>query len=281
MLDMDGTALYERDGVIYVPDTVDAGLKAVHDVGRPIILNTLRFPLSIMSTFGPDWYEINKAPIPTVLLNGSLLGYITKSHEGTLGYEELVAFPLTHEEIEEVMVGIEGLVANGVDLVFFFYPRDWTVGEVIWTPNAEQVECLREKYLSASEVFASSTEELKLRLLTSDITMIHLTVNAPADERMAYQHANKRDFITHKNTNKTTGAHRIAEHLGISLADTLGAGDTEMDTFLEAVGLAVHVGPYKLDYKGTFGTMKVPDPFALGELLTNFAKQESTVRITS
>jgi hypothetical protein len=274
MLDMDGTALYERKGVIYVPDTVEAGLKAVHEVGRPIVLNTLRFPLSILSTFGEDWYEINKAPIPTVLLNGSLLGYITQSHEGTLGYDEVMAFPLTHDEIEEIMVGIEGLVANSVDLVFFFYPRDWTMGEIIWTPNPDQVSCLEEKYLSASEVFSSSTEELKLRLFTADVMMIHLRVNTPLDDGMAYQHADKREFMTHEKVDKTSGAICIAKHLGVSLADTIGAGDTPMDTFLDAVGLAVHVGPLKLDYMGTFGTMTASDPFALGELLVSFAEQE-------
>ena len=274
MLDMDGTALYEREGVIYVPDTVEAGLRKVHETGRPIILNTLRFPLSIMNTFGRDWYEINKAPIPTVLLNGSLLGYITKSHGGELGYEEIDASPLAHDEIEEVMEGIEGMVANGIDLLVFYYPRDWTVGEVIWTPNANCVDHFKEKYLSASEVIGCPTTELKYRLHSGDIMMLLLLANADEDSLMAYQHTKKNSFVTHKKTNKTTGAQAIAKHLGISLEHSIGAGDTELDCFLENVGLAVHVGPRKLDLKGTLGTLSVPDPFALGELLREFAALE-------
>src|ERR1700754_1585788 len=71
--DLDGTALHEDAGRIYIPQPVEFGLKALHDLGRPFVLNTLRFPLSVLRTFGREWYAISNSPIPTVTLNGSLL----------------------------------------------------------------------------------------------------------------------------------------------------------------------------------------------------------------
>src|SRR5688572_32279030 len=71
--DLDGTALHEKAGKIYIPKPVEFGFKALHDLGRPFVLNTLRFPLSVLRTFGRDWHNISNSPIPTVTLNGSLL----------------------------------------------------------------------------------------------------------------------------------------------------------------------------------------------------------------
>jgi hypothetical protein len=69
--DLDGTAIHELEGRYSIPQSVQLGLDKIYDLGRPIVLNTLRFPLSVIRTFGQEWYKISNAPIPTVLMNGS------------------------------------------------------------------------------------------------------------------------------------------------------------------------------------------------------------------
>ncbi len=91
--DLDGTALHEDRGRIYIPKPVELAFRRLHDRGRPFALNSLRFPLSVLRTFGRDWYGVSQAPIPTVALNGSLLGYVTQDSEGEMSFEEMAAFP--------------------------------------------------------------------------------------------------------------------------------------------------------------------------------------------
>jgi hypothetical protein len=132
--DLDGTAIHEFQGRYSIPDTVEMGLKKIYDLGRPVVLNTLRFPLSVMRTFGKDWYRISNNPIPTVLMNGSQLGFIVENKEELI-YEEIAAFPLQHTEIEQVVLKVKQLLEEGIqDLLVFFYPRKWQEGEIIWTP---------------------------------------------------------------------------------------------------------------------------------------------------
>src|SRR5215207_10540056 len=90
-LDLDGTALMEDRGRIFISGTVEKGVKAMHDLGRTVVINTLRFPLSVIHTVGDAWYQIADAPILTVLLNGSVLGYIKRTTDGELHYEEILA----------------------------------------------------------------------------------------------------------------------------------------------------------------------------------------------
>ena len=70
---------------------------------------------------------------------------------------------------------------------------------------------------------------------------------------------------------KLNGAERLAGLLGFDLAQSVGAGDTPMDSFLRGCGLAVQVGPLDLEHKGRTATVKVPDPAALGEVLRRLA----------
>src|SRR5918993_4633088 len=98
--DLDGTAVHEFQGKIIIPKEVELGLMHHYESGRPLILNSLRFPLSVIRTFGQDWYKLSNAPIPTVTLNGSLMGFIKKTTEGELIFEEAAAFPLTAGEIK-------------------------------------------------------------------------------------------------------------------------------------------------------------------------------------
>lgn len=270
--DLDGTAVHEDRGRIIIPPPVEYGLKTLHGLGRPFMLNSLRFPLSVLRTFGREWYAISNAPIPTVTLNGSLLGHVTQAADGELAFEELDAFPLGAEDIDEVLEGVRGLLGGGLkDLLLFYYPRDWRIGEVIWTPVPEHVLAVKEKYLSASAVTAVELDKLREQLLAEDVCMIFLLVDVPDDQRMAYQHTRRSSFFTRRDVDKLSGAHAMAAHLGLALADSVGAGDTELDRFLCDVGVAVHVGTAELPFKGVHHTIKLPDSFAFGDLLFRLA----------
>ena len=137
IIDLDGTAVHEENGRTVIPRPVELGLKALYDRGRPVVLNSLRFPLSVMRTFGKEWLAISNSPIPIVSMNGSQVGYVQRDEKGELCFEEVVAFPLTSNEIDAVFTGVDALLADGIrDVLLFYYPRDWRMGEIIWTPVA-------------------------------------------------------------------------------------------------------------------------------------------------
>ena len=92
--DLDGTVVHEYEGWSVIHKDVELGLKKVYEMGRPVVINTLRFALSVIRTFAEKWYKISQLPIPVVLLNGSQLGYIVQ-HGNTFSFEQLSAFPLT------------------------------------------------------------------------------------------------------------------------------------------------------------------------------------------
>jgi hydroxymethylpyrimidine pyrophosphatase-like HAD family hydrolase len=266
--DLDGTAVHEFQGKIIIPKEVELGLMHHYESGRPLILNSLRFPLSVMRTFGQDWYKLSNAPIPTVTLNGSLMGFIKKTTESELVFEEAVAFPLTADEIREALKGVKGLLDGGIkNILVFYYPRDWRIGEVIWTPVPENIITVKEKYLSASAVTAVEFPKLEEQMLAEDVCMVFLLIDAPEDQLMAYQHTKRSNFITHKNVDKLSGAHAMAEVLGVELRQSLGAGDTELDNFLEGVGLASIVGNKELKFRGQVETVRLKNSQELGDLL--------------
>ena len=266
--DLDGTAVHEFQGKIIIPKEVELGLMHHYESGRPLILNSLRFPLSVIRTFGQDWYKLSNAPIPTVTLNGSLMGYIKRTAESELVFEEATAFPLTADEIREALKGVQGLLDGGIkNVLVFYYPRDWRIGEVIWTPVPENVLPVKEKYLSASAVTAVEFPKLEEQMLAEEICMIFLLIDAPEDQLMAYQHTKRSNFITHKGVDKLYGAQAMADVLGIDLRQSLGAGDTELDNFLNGVGLALIVGNNDLKFNGQVDTIKLKDSSELGNLL--------------
>jgi hydroxymethylpyrimidine pyrophosphatase-like HAD family hydrolase len=266
--DLDGTAVHEHQGQIVIPKEVELGLLHHYQRGRPIVLNSLRFPLSVLRTFGQDWYKLSNAPIPTVSLNGSLLGYIRKTDAGELVFEEIAAFPLQSEEIKVAIDGVQRLLDGGIkNLLLFYYPRDWRIGEVIWTPVPENVIPVKEKYVSASAVTAVELPKLAGQMLAEDICMIFLLIEADEDQLMAYQHTKRSNFITHKGVDKLFGAREMANALKFELQDSLGAGDTELDSFLSGVGLAVIVGKNPLYFRGLRETIKLQSSLELGALL--------------
>ncbi len=271
--DLDGTAVHEYQGKIVIPREVELGLMHHYERGRPLILNSLRFPLSVIRTFGQDWYKLSNAPIPTVTLNGSLTGFVKKTEESELAFDEAVAFPLTADEIKEALEGVKGLVDGGIkNILVFYYPRDWRIGEVIWTPVPENIISVKEKYLSASAVTAVEFEKLQDQMLAEDVCMIFLLIDAPEDQLMAYQHTKRSNFITHKGVDKLFGARAMADVLQCDLHASLGAGDTELDNFLNGVGLALLVGNNDLKFNGLVDTIKLKNSLELGDLLFRAAE---------
>jgi hydroxymethylpyrimidine pyrophosphatase-like HAD family hydrolase len=271
--DLDGTAVHENQGRVYIPEPVELGLKKIYELGRPVVLNSLRFPLSVMRTFGKEWLAIANAPIPVVSLYGSQIGYVKRDEKSELCFEELDAFPLSAGEIDEVLALVNQMVENGErDLLLFYYPRDWRMGEIIWTPVAEKVIPVKEKYTSASSVTAIELEKLGEQLRSEEICMIFLLVEIPHDRLMAYQHTNRSNFFTRKGVNKLTGTEEIAKHLGFDPAHSIGAGDSEMDKFLEGVGLAVQVGDNpRFPFRGLTDTVRINTAFEFGDFLFRLA----------
>jgi hypothetical protein len=271
-LDLDGTALLEDRGKVFISSSVEKGVKALHDLRLPVVVNTLRFPLSVIRTIGEAWYQIADVPILTVLLNGSVLGYI-KCASGELIYEELAAFPLHAEELQSLVTGIRQLIAAGIeDMLLFYYTRDWKAGETVWTPSEARVPGLQAKYVSASRVLSGSADLLQDWLSESEICMASLLIDRPEDTLMAYQHSKRNSFFTRKGVDKASGIREIAKRFDLSLTDSFGAGDTEMDTFLSEVGFAVIVGGAPLPYRGTVDTLRVDSPLELGEVIGHLAE---------
>ncbi len=272
MTDLDGTAVHEVEGRVTLSRTVELGLERVHASGREVLINTLRFPLSIMRVFGAEWRRASGSDMLVVSLKGSLTGRIVAADGGELAFEEIEAFTLTAEEVSEVMTGVQGLCAQGAqDLLVFFYPRDWRQGEVIWTPDPQRIEHVQRKYVSASRVFSGSVESLDEALHAQALCMVFLLIDAPEDRLMAYQHTQRTRFVTHRGIDKRHGGLALAAALGVSLADSVGAGDAETDTFLDEVGLAAIVGNQEVGFKGRYDTVRLPDAPAFGEMLLAIA----------
>jgi hypothetical protein len=272
MTDLDGTALHEERGRVFVSVPMETGLQRMSRLARPVVLNTLRFPLSVIRTFGKEWYAIARVPVPLVSLRGSLCGRLVQLPDGELGFEEFDATCLTDADISQVLSAVSALVDAGLDrLLVFFYPRDWRVGELIWTPTPARCGEVAAKYRSAARVITGDLAVLERELRRQPVCMVFRLIDIPQDQAMAYQHTERSSFYTAVGVDKRYGAQRIGTHLGIDLGHSIGAGDSPMDDFLSAVGLAVIVGDTALPFSGKHGTLRVPHPKALGELLQEVA----------
>jgi len=107
--------------------------------------------------------------------------------------------------------------------------------------------------------------------------MIFLLIDVPQDRLMAYQHTKRNNFFTHKGVDKDFGAQQIANHLQFELKHSIGAGDSEMDSFLRSVGLAIHVGNPLLSYEGLLPPIKVKNSSEFGEILFELAVMQRNV----
>ena len=266
--DLDGTALHEEDGKLIVALPVEAGLSALAGLGRPVVINTLRFPLNVIKTFGRAWSQITDEPIPLISLNGAVFGRLTPVGEQDVEFTELESLPLTPEEVEAALAHLEWMLSGGItDLLVFHDPCDWRLGEQIWTPHAERLDDIGDKYRSASSVFGGGLDKLAHSLRTDGACMLTILADAPDDQLMAYQHGNPNRFVTHEGVDKLSGTRRAADRLGFDLAHSVGAGDTPMDKFLSGVGLALIVGARDLPFQGLVDTVRLPDPAAMGQVL--------------
>src|ERR1051325_3474000 len=262
-LDLDGTTLLEERGKVFISSSVERGVRAMHALGVPIVVNTLRFPLSVITTVGEAWYQMADSPILTVLLNGSLLGSIRRT-DGRLEYAELAAFPLSDGETNSILTGVSELLDAGIrDLLLFYYPQDSRSGEILWTPDPAKVAPLQAKYVSASQVIAGPVERLREAISAQPVCMASLLIDRAEDVLMAYQHSKPSSFFTARGVNKASGLRELATRIERSLVDSIGAGDTQMDTFLSEVGLAVTVGGASLPFHGKVDTIQVADLVAL------------------
>ena len=272
--DLDGTVVHEFEGLTVIHKDVELGLKKIYETGRPVIINTLRFALSVIKNFAKKWYEISQLPIPVVLLNGSQLGYIIQNGN-TFLFEQLAAFPMTQSEIQELLKSIRQFRTDKFDdLVLFYYPEDWKLGEVIWTPVKEKVIQLQKKYSSASLVISTSEDELERLLLERPICMVLLLIDVKEDKLMAYQHTRGNNFITHSGVNKLSGTIQMAKLLEFDVDDSVGAGDSTMDVFLQATGLSVHVRNGSLPFPGKKETIRLNDFHELGDVLSSLARMQ-------
>jgi hydroxymethylpyrimidine pyrophosphatase-like HAD family hydrolase len=266
--DLDGTVVFEFQGTTLLAPEVEAALHALYALGRPLIINSLRFPLSVLRSFAVAWHRISNAPIPTVSLNGSQIGLVHVAANGEPHFEELDAFPLSVAEGDAVLARVEALMDAGIDhLLLFRYPRDWRQGEIVWTPRADRMQELVARYPSAAAVESAPLAELRARLAAEPHCMLFLLVEAPEDRLMAYQHTRRSNFFTCAGIDKLSGAAAMAARLGIELRHSIGAGDTEMDRFLAGVGLALHVGPLAPVHAGLVDTIRLRDAGALAAVL--------------
>ena len=270
ILDLDGTALLEDKGKVVISSSVERAAHEIVDLGRPVILNTLRFPLSVIRTVGREWLDVLGERIPVVLLNGSQIGFVARQGD-SVTFEELVSFPLLSEHIHGIIRAIQELLDNNIrDLILFYYPRNWREGEVIWTPDENRIPGLIQKFKSASHVVSSNLRELYRNMQRAEPCMALVLVDRPQDELMAYQHSQPSVFHTRPGIDKTYGTRELAKHLGFMTKDSIGAGDTMMDTFLGEVGLALIVGNDPLPFRGVRETVVVDGPGELGEFLHAF-----------
>jgi len=290
-LDLDGVALVEEHGNVFVSREVEQGIRDLDAQGWSVIINSARFPLSIIKSIASAWLSIYEADIPAVLLNGALIGSF-KKQEDEVVFEEVAAFPLTRDEIEKLVLGIQEALGASIsggarDLAFFFYPRDWRKGEIVWVPEGTHIDSVRHKYRNASEIVSWSFSELRERMFEANICMAAQLIEKESDASteqepdalQSFQIRNPWDFFMTDGINKAAGSAIIAEKLKVCLADSAGAGDSKMDTFLAKVGLAVRVGHGKdmdqvkkeIPFWGIHETLDVDGPPDLGEAMRSLA----------
>ena len=142
---------------------------------------------------------------------------------------------------------------------------------MIWTPVIEKIPQLQEKYSSASLVTSTTEDELERLLLEGPVCMILLLIGNEEDKLMAYQHTQGNNFITHAGVNKLSGTIEMGNLLGFDVDESVGAGDSKMDVFLQGTGLSIHVRNGSLSFRGKKETIRLKDYHELGDLLSSLA----------
>lgn len=269
--DLDGTIVQHQEGNYIIPMEVQAGLQHLYQGDCAVILNTIRFPVSIIKTFAAILYPIAQNPLPVISLNGSQWGYILATENGEFSFTEAGATPLKPEELQHFIADLKLLIQNKVpNITVFYYPRDWTKGEIIWSAEEDRVAEITQTYQSASRVYSSSLEILEENLLAEDISMIYLLVKKSLIPGAHLQH-NLKDFYTSAGVNKLAGAHAFINQLGRNLQYFIGAGDTPMDVFLKETGAVIKVGSLSLGFDCQQAILPVDTVAEIGEVFVQIA----------
>lgn len=268
MTDLDGTVIQQKDGRYFMPDPVRTGLMDIYNTHCTVIINTMRFPLSVIKTFADDWYNISKASVPLVSLNGSQTGFVHKEKSG-FTFEETDAFPLKNKDITTFISDLNNVLKDGGKPIVFYYPRDWKKGEIIWTPDKGLVKEMKEKYRSASHVYGADIQKLHEDLNAEDISMIFLLPGADPDNSARF--TGFKDFYSHHNVDKLYGAKKMISQLGRKIDHFIGAGDTPMDVFLKEVGLVLKVGTMNLNFDCKSTVLQIDRLDEIGEVFTELS----------
>jgi hypothetical protein len=267
--DLDGTVIQQKDGRYFMPEPVQYGLTEIYQAGCQVIINTMRFPLSVIKTFAEDWYTISQGSVPLVSLNGSQTGYIHKDEKSGFTFEEIESFPLREKELARFIADLDGILSTDGSPLVFYYPRNWQKGEIIWTPDAGRVNEIKDRYRSASQVYGGDVRKLQDHLGAEDINMIFLLPGT--DPSNAPQFTGFKDFYSGQHVNKLTGAKKMIHHLGRKIDHFIGAGDTPMDVFLKEVGLVLKVGTLNLDFDCKSEVLQIDRLEEIGEAFTELA----------
>jgi hydroxymethylpyrimidine pyrophosphatase-like HAD family hydrolase len=132
---------------------------------------------------------------------------------------------------------------------------------------------VKERYRSASAVTAVDVSKLRDQMHSEEICMIFLLIEAPDEQLMAYQHTQRNSFFTTKGVDKLYGSLRMAETIGFDMASSIGAGDTELDRFLNGVALAMIVGSLDVGLKGLRDTVRLKNSLELGQVLFELSEK--------
>ncbi|WP_221392700.1 HAD hydrolase family protein [Dyadobacter sp. NIV53] len=270
MTDLDGTVIQEHEGKYFMPDLVREGLVKMYNAQCPVIINTMRFPISVIKTFATDWFVMSKASVPLVSLNGSQIGFINKDKKSKFTFQEIEAFPLKKEEVKKFISDIEQILEQGGSVLVFYYPRDWVKGEIIWTSDKEKTSETKDRYRSASHVYNSNMEELTRNLESEDICMIFLKA-IQSDPATPFTNTDYKDFYSHQNVDKLFGAKKMISHLEREIHQFVGAGDTPMDVFLKEVGQVIKVGGLNMNFEFNSPVIELKHVPDIGEVFTEVA----------
>lgn len=278
--DLDGTLIRNDNGRYFMPDPVSIGLQSVYNTNCPVIINSIRFPLSVINTFAKEWFSISKISVPLVTLNGSQTGYIHKDKKNGFTFEEVESFPLGQKELASFISDLENMTKDGGDALAFYYPRDWKKGEIIWTPDKNKVAEIKQKYKSASHVHAGDIKSLHQLLEDEDISMIFL-LDLRQDSGIPARHSDHKDFYTARSVNKLSGAKKMVKHLDRQIQHFIGAGDTPMDVFLKEVGLVLKVGGMDLGFDCKSPLVQIDNIEEIGDIFNEIAKSCTRSKILS
>ncbi len=191
----------------------------------------------VQQYLAPFWERIVSKDAPFACENG---GRIIGREGDNLSY-----FPLTGSEIQAVLTSIRP------DEIKFlgYFPKSPTQKGVIWTPQQERVPVLRKIFKDALDITTMLLHQLERQIQADSPCMMIInpvSVDFMRELAPGLNASFNEGFITvnTQNINKGTGVVQISDITGISLAETLVAGNDHNDLpmFELPVGMKIFVG---------------------------------------